>query len=189
MNRPLQLISGLVAVGALALGCVEIAKLMDIGTCASGGPYVSANPCPAGTATRILVLIGAITLYVVALLASGQAMFFFGLLFVALAAMFIRGAFADDSFEAVGIGVGALFAVMGLGPMLMAIRGWFGADRGEATARASGIAAFTQLAQQGVMARPADGLDRLGQLGDLHARGVLTDAEFAAQKARILGGG
>jgi Short C-terminal domain len=132
-------------------------------------------------------------------------MFFFGLLFVALSAMFIRGAATDDSFTAVGIGVGALFAVMGLGPMVMAIRGWFGADGAEATSRASGIAAFTQLAQQGMMGpptapavfagpvtappRPADSLDRLQQLGDLHARGVLTDAEFAAQKARILNDG
>ena len=29
----------------------------------------------------------------------------------------------------------------------------------------------------------------LEQLGDLHARGVLTDAEFAAEKAKILAGG
>jgi hypothetical protein len=33
---------------------------------------------------------------------------------------------------------------------------------------------------------PSD-LDQLKQLGDLHASGVLTDDEFAAQKAKILG--
>jgi hypothetical protein len=32
-----------------------------------------------------------------------------------------------------------------------------------------------------------DPLERLQKLADLHARGVLTDAEFAAQKAKILG--
>jgi Short C-terminal domain len=31
-------------------------------------------------------------------------------------------------------------------------------------------------------------LDQLKQLGDLHSSGVLTDDEFAAQKAKILGG-
>jgi hypothetical protein len=35
-------------------------------------------------------------------------------------------------------------------------------------------------------AGPSD-LDQLKQLGDLHASGVLTDDEFAAQKAKILG--
>ena len=32
-------------------------------------------------------------------------------------------------------------------------------------------------------------LDQLKQLGDLKASGVLTEQEFAAQKAKILGGG
>jgi predicted Zn-dependent peptidase len=34
---------------------------------------------------------------------------------------------------------------------------------------------------------PDSRLDRLQQLGELHAQGVLTDAEFAQEKARILG--
>ena len=205
MNKPLQLLAGAIAVAALALACVELAKLMDTGTCASGGPYVSANPCPEGTGTQILLLIGAILVYVVAMLASGQALFFYGLLFVALSALFIRGAITDDGFTGVGYTVGAVFAVMGLVPMVIAIRGWFSDDDRAARSRASGIASFTQLAQQGVMApapvafagpitapaaapRPADNLAKLQQLGDLHARGVLTDAEFAAEKAKILSG-
>jgi len=41
-------------------------------------------------------------------------------------------------------------------------------------------------------AAPAGGIeqttiDQLRQLGDLHAQGILTDEEFAAQKARLLG--
>ena len=35
----------------------------------------------------------------------------------------------------------------------------------------------------------ADSLDQLEKLADLHARGALTDAEFAAEKAKILGSG
>lgn len=32
-----------------------------------------------------------------------------------------------------------------------------------------------------------DPIEQLKQLGELHAQGVLTDAEFAAQKAKLLG--
>jgi hypothetical protein len=32
----------------------------------------------------------------------------------------------------------------------------------------------------------ADRMDQLKQLGDLHAQGILTDEEFAAEKAKIL---
>jgi Short C-terminal domain len=34
--------------------------LVRTGTCASGGPYVSARPCPEDTGTKVLVLIGSI---------------------------------------------------------------------------------------------------------------------------------
>src|SRR4051794_2930846 len=37
-------------------------ELMNIGTCASGGPYVSARPCPAGTAGKALLLPGGLIL-------------------------------------------------------------------------------------------------------------------------------
>jgi hypothetical protein len=54
-----------------------------------------------------------------------------------------------------------------------------------------------QYAQQQQNAQPApaaaapdtsDKLDQLKQLGELHTQGVLTDAEFEAQKAKILAG-
>jgi len=34
----------------------------------------------------------------------------------------------------------------------------------------------------------ADPIEQLKQLGELHQQGVLTDEEFAAQKAKLLGG-
>ena len=34
---------------------------------------------------------------------------------------------------------------------------------------------------------PPDPIDQLKQLGELHSQGVLTDEEFAAQKAKLLG--
>ena len=37
-------------------------RLMHSGTCASGGPYAIAHPCPGGTGLRILALLGGIVL-------------------------------------------------------------------------------------------------------------------------------
>jgi hypothetical protein len=145
MSKPIQILTCVVAVGALVLACVELAHLMDTGTCASGGPYVSANPCPDGTGMRILLLVAAIFVYVIALLVSGQGLFLYGLLFVTLSAIFIRGAVTDDGFAAVGWLVGGLFAVMGLVPMFVAVRGWFSHEDDAARGRAAGIAAYTQL--------------------------------------------
>jgi membrane protease subunit (stomatin/prohibitin family) len=50
-----------------------------------------------------------------------------------------------------------------------------------------------QSAQQPQQAAPppaapeADPIARLRELGELHEQGILTDAEFAAQKAKVLG--
>jgi hypothetical protein len=154
--KPSQLIACVVAVGALALACVGIAHLMDTGTCASGGPYVSANPCPEGTGTRILLLTAAILVYVVALLFSGQMLFFYGLLFVALSAIFIRGALTDDDFAAVGWIVGVVFAVMGIVPLYLAVRGWFSRDDDQARDRAAGLATYTQVAPAPVSLREGE---------------------------------
>lgn len=44
------------------------------------------------------------------------------------------------------------------------------------------------MSQAGGQAAAADPVERLGKLADLHERGVLTDEEFASQKAMILGG-
>lgn len=65
------------------------------------------------------------------------------------------------------------------------------ADR-DAQIYADRAQAYQQVAPQPAAAAPApagdDTITKLQQLGDLHAQGVLTDDEFAAQKARILGG-
>ena len=39
----------------------------------------------------------------------------------------------------------------------------------------------------GPAAASSDPIEQLRQLGELHAQGVLTDEEFAAQKAKLLG--
>jgi hypothetical protein len=47
----------LVGVAAFLFGLYH---LMKTGTCASGGPYVSARPCPAGTGGWVALLIGGV---------------------------------------------------------------------------------------------------------------------------------
>jgi membrane protease subunit (stomatin/prohibitin family) len=42
-------------------------------------------------------------------------------------------------------------------------------------------------AQQAAAPEPEDTYEQLKKLGDLHTQGILTDEEFAAQKAKLLG--
>jgi Short C-terminal domain len=51
-----------------------------------------------------------------------------------------------------------------------------------------GQQAYAEPAYEEPAAAPApDPIEQLKQLGELHSQGVLTDEEFAAQKARLLG--
>ena len=49
-------------IGGLVLGAYAIHEIVQIGTCASGGPYVSRRPCPPGTEWKILAIFGALGL-------------------------------------------------------------------------------------------------------------------------------
>jgi hypothetical protein len=56
-----------VGVAAFAFGLYE---LVQTGTCASGGPYVSARPCPSDTGLHVAALTGGIVLFL-----AGAAVF------------------------------------------------------------------------------------------------------------------
>jgi hypothetical protein len=57
----LLILAGLVACTLAVVGfCWALYSVMRIGTCASGGPYVSARPCPPGTGAKILLLVGSV---------------------------------------------------------------------------------------------------------------------------------
>lgn len=58
----LVLLGWLLCLGGLALACWSIYELTRIGTCASGGPYVSARPCPEGTGLKIMLIFGGVFL-------------------------------------------------------------------------------------------------------------------------------
>src|SRR4051812_20447187 len=152
--KPLQALAFLLALGCLALSVVELSNLMETGTCASGGPYVSARPCPDGTGTQIMLLMAGIFGYVIFMLLSGQAVFLFGVLFLALGAAFIKNGMDDSSFAAVGYAVGGMFLLMGIFPVAFAIRGWL--DRDETPSyNAVGLGTYTAMGNQGVvMATP-----------------------------------
>jgi hypothetical protein len=59
----------------------------------------------------------------------------------------------------------------------------------EAQAAAQEEVAKSQVAAPAPAAAGPDRITQLKELGELHQSGVLTDAEFAAEKTRILGGG
>lgn len=54
------LLGALLCGGAVVLASVDLYHLVRTGNCASGGPYVSARPCPEGTGLHVLGLIAAI---------------------------------------------------------------------------------------------------------------------------------
>jgi hypothetical protein len=60
------LVLGLTIVtAAILLVCWGFYHVMLIGTCASGGPYVSARPCPPGTGGHALALTGGIVAIII----------------------------------------------------------------------------------------------------------------------------
>ena len=115
-------------------------ELMRIGTCASGGPYVSARPCPPGTGLRIVALIGGVFGGLIGMgiyatrgerlrpspVALGAIMW--ALLFCTLAGSALLAAFGPANTDAPGartaaIILGAVFIPMGLAPIPFAIGG------------------------------------------------------------------
>lgn len=119
----------MIAAGAL-LAAWALYELLRIGTCASGGPYVSARECPPGTGTKILSIFAAVFLMLAgAAVTPGVAIagVAWGLGFTLAGVGFIVAAFgpaappdADSSLQWVGGLVGGMFLLMGT-PGLFAI--------------------------------------------------------------------
>ena len=97
MSRAVRTVIGLalIAVSAIAI-CWAIYNLVRIGTCASGGPYEIAQPCPPGTGMKVFALVGGI----------------FGLL-IGAAVCPLRGS--------AGVAWGLGFTMLGLGALVAAI--------------------------------------------------------------------
>jgi hypothetical protein len=132
--KPLTAAISLVALASLAAMTYAIWELVAVGTCASGGPYVSARECPAGTGATALILTGSILVYVIATIAASfqdQAAggFWFGMLFTVLGGAFLASAITDHAPSDGGVGwfLGALFLAMGIlptiGSVILLLRG------------------------------------------------------------------
>jgi hypothetical protein len=130
-------------VGAAAM-IVALRKMMSIGTCASGGPYVSAHPCPSGSGLYELLIPGGLLVWMLGTTLAGG--FRKGLGLVSWGAFWLGSGGAllvqalGSSSESSGGKLGsyiiaAVFIPMGAVPLVARLLGG-GLDRRSARARA-----------------------------------------------------
>ena len=177
-------------------------ELMNTGTCASGGPYVSARPCPEGTAEKALLLPGGFILGTVGILIYairgrrpgapddarrvsawlvGWSPLFIVTGVVALVAgLQAEGAGASTS-QWTGIFLAALFIPMGLVPVIGALL-W----RPARITLPPVLPATPAASPSPSPSLSPDPVERLRKLSELRDQGVLSPDEFAAAKSRIL---
>jgi hypothetical protein len=197
-------IAGLAIAGA-SLVALDwgIYHLVRTGTCASGGAYVSARPCPPGTGLHILAVVGSVFGGVlgVATYAGrgsggrpsriGLGTLMWSLLFLSIAGSVALAAFGpasggDSGVKVTATVIAAIFVPMGLMPLLAgALGGHRRPDQAVPLVSPPLIAAARPIPPR--RAADRDPLERLARLGDLRDRGIVTEAEFEEQKRRLLG--
>ena len=242
-----NVLAGLVTLGALVVFELSLVHLLETGTCASGGPYVSARQCPSGTGAWIAgltlsIFVGLIASLVFVATARGKAgwgSIMFGAFFTVTAvvagyaALFDEKATSAPGAQLGGLIVAGVFLPMGLIPLVLGIKALQVSRREGGLLAAAGHAVERRVAGLGggsstppgavpdlggprpapkpprpaprpaapttppstwqMPARPAaaaakaDPLDQLAKLAELRKSGVLTEAEFQAQKAKLLG--
>lgn len=133
-------IGWLLILGGLGFSGWALYELMSYGTCASGGPYVSARECAPGTGLKIFGITGSVfvVLLGIGLVGSWRAgMAAWGLTFTGGAVMFFAGAFGPDSDQLlVPFTIcGVIFAVMGLPGLWYAIKPKSRRERRQTTVR------------------------------------------------------
>ena len=205
----LSLLGMLVSLAALLLMTWALYHLVRTGTCASGGPYVSARPCPEGTGAKILGLTGAIFALLIGggIYAArgsrghgatlGMGIVLWSLLFISLAAATFVAAFGpanndDPGARTAAIVLAIVFLPMGILPLIGAVGFGFGRKRlksqASETVRTYPEPAPSQFPFPKAPGAPAgDVAARLRKLDELRDSGLLTDDEFEAKKAEILG--
>lgn len=154
-------LGGALMLGSLGLLVASIVKLASIGTCASGGPYVSARPCPAGTEYWILAIFGAVVMFLAGLWVFSTR----GGRGVAPALASTQAETTPDWASMGGGNKGATFDFTNAAPKPPAAAP-------AATATATGN----------------DRIARLERLQRLREEGALSESEFEVEKAKILSG-
>ena len=201
--------------GGLAAFEYALYELMNIGTCASGGPYVSARECPEGTAQTALLMPGGFILGMIGVMVfalrgrrpgagddawrASPWLLGWAPLFVVTGAVALVAGLESDGADAstlrwTGIFLAVLFIPMGLVPVLGTLfirgsrRGGFDPITTQVIRNGERAAATPPAAtpHAGADALTGDPVERLQKLGRLRDAGVLTPAEFDAAKSRIL---
>jgi hypothetical protein len=197
------------AVASLTMLFRSMRSVLEIGgSCASGGPYAVARPCPKGIAAitplSIWVGIGFVALAAVAamrLKVPSVAWLAWPALFLSLGWNFWEFGLDPPGGGGVAWGwivCGALFVLMGGGPLLAAF-GWArhggaGAPApptsaaARATARAAAAGTAVRRATTPPPFRDDDLVGRLERLAALHRSGALDDAQYESAKRSILEG-
>jgi hypothetical protein len=194
-----------------------VAELLQVGTCASGGPYVSARQCPEGIERLIIVFFPAILLMLAgAWIYSGRGRalgsdrepwgsgllilwvaLFLGIAFACFWAVWGPDAHPGPGAKTGGLIVGFLFVPMGLGALVPMFWAWRESGSSSrpvigmpSTAPMGGPRTAVNSAPRPIAGTPQSGGDkvaRLEQLERLRRDGVVTDAEFERLKTEILG--
>jgi Short C-terminal domain len=184
---------------AIAYG---IFQLLQVGTCASGGPYVSARECPDGIEALFFTLFGGVLgLFVAAFVYSGRGappgsdreprngaliVWFWTGLFWSLAVGSFLGVWGPEANpgpggKTGGLIVGFMGAVVGAGGLLAL---WFGRRQPDPQKVRPLVTRAAQTASR--FGGTAQSVDRLETLDRLRRQGTLTESEFETLKAKII---
>lgn len=128
MNRMRAVVGLGIIAACLLFSYWALFDLVRFGTCASGGPYVSARECAPGTGWKIMGLTFSIFGVLIGVGIAGSAragLAAWGVGFVGLAATFLVASFGPahgpNNQPGLGIGMGAMFGLMGAPGLLMAM--------------------------------------------------------------------
>jgi putative oligomerization/nucleic acid binding protein len=215
-------IVGVVVLGVgVAAGAAAVTLLSRVmrsvtavgGSCADGGPYVSAQPCPDGTGAVIGLLFVLVPLFLggtwwgaLRAQAPNPVLLGWPALFLTLGWNFLDdGLSPPPGVEGIAVGYvvcGVVFVLMGAGPLLLLPGAW--KEHRRSRAQQAGppplVTEYPHLRGHRPPPPPAgpdlpggddprDLTGRLERLAALHASGALTEAEFRAAKAATLGEG
>ena len=184
-----------------------IYQLLQVGTCASGGPYEIARECPSGIEYLMFALIGAIFLMFVLLVVygtrgappgsdrkpqnGGVVIWFWTGIFWSLAVGSFLGVWGPEANPGPGGKEGGL--IVGFMGLIMGAGGFLAIDlpwRKEKRRSSEKVrpAASRIIGAASSFSGQANPVDRLATLDRLRDQGTLTDAEFETLKARIVRG-